>query len=384
MNRKKNPKKTVSQKALELHKKNKGKIEITSNTTLTQESYSLLYTPGVGAVSTHLANHPDETNDYTWRGKTIAVISDGSAVLGLGNVGPEAALPVMEGKALLFKEFGGVNAVPLVLESGSTEDIVRTIQMLAPSFSGINLEDICAPRCFEIERRLIETLPIPVMHDDQHGTAVVVLAGLINAHKVVKKNMGKSRIAIVGAGAAGTAIAHLLLRYGVGDVVLVDSKGIISRLRTDLSEEKKMLAEVTNIEERTGGVLEAMIGADVVVGVSKKGLFREEYVRMMAQRPIVFALANPEPEITPEEAIAAGAAVVATGRSDYPNQVNNVLVFPGVFRGALENKVTKITTEMHLRVAKELAKLVAKPNAKKIIPSVFDRRVAKAVASAIK
>lgn len=377
-------KKTVSQKALELHKKIQGKIGITKKVSLTKDSYSLLYTPGVGAVSSHLARHKEDTSMYTWRGNTVAVISDGSAVLGLGNIGPEGALPVMEGKALLFKELAGVNAVPLVLQTQNTEDIIKTIQMLAPSFSGINLEDICAPRCFEIERALIDTLPIPVMHDDQHGTAIVVLAGLINAHKVVKKNIGISRIAIVGAGAAGTAIAKLLLLYGVGDVVVVDSKGILSQLRTDLREDKQELARITNVEQRTGSVLEAVTGADVVIGVSKKGLIRGEYVRMMSQRPIVFALANPDPEITPEEAHASGAVVVATGRSDYPNQINNVLVFPGVFRGALQNNVRQITDEMKIRVAKELAKLVAKPTAKKIIPTVFDKRVVKAVAKAIR
>jgi len=377
-------KKTVSQKALELHRKHKGKIEIQKKITITRESYKLLYTPGVAAVSTHLAHHPEETNEYTWRGQTIAVVSDGSAVLGLGDIGPEAALPVMEGKALLFKELGGVNAVPVVISVHTSEEIIKTIQAIAPSFAGINIEDIAAPQCFEIERTLVDTLDIPVMHDDQHGTAIVVLAALINAHKVVKKNIGTSRIAVVGAGAAGTAITNLLVQYGVGDVVVVDSKGIISPLRTDLSDEKNTLVQITNNEARTGGVLEAMIGADVVIGVSKKGILRGEYIRMMAQRPIVFALANPEPEIMPEEAHASGAAVVATGRPDYPNQVNNVLVFPGVFRGALENKVSKITDEMKIRAAKALAKLVMQPSAKKIIPTVFDRRVAKAVANAIR
>lgn len=377
-------KKTVGERALELHKKHSGKIEIRGKLKMTKETYQLLYTPGVGAVSSHLALRKEDTNEYTWRGRVIAVVSDGSAVLGLGNIGPEAALPVMEGKALLFKEFGGVNAVPLVLETQNTEEIIKTIQMIAPSFAGINLEDIAAPRCFVIEEALKESLSIPVMHDDQHGTAIVVLAALINAHKVVKKNIGVSRVAIIGAGAAGVAITKLLQLYGVGDVVVVDSKGILGPLRTDLSKDKEALAQRTNSECRTGGVLEAITGADVVIGVSKKGLIRSEYVRMMAQRPIVFALANPEPEIMPEEALAAGAAVVATGRPDYPNQVNNVLVFPGVFRGALERNIPQITDEMKLRAAKELAKLIAKPTAKKIIPTVFDRRVAKAVAKAIR
>jgi malate dehydrogenase (oxaloacetate-decarboxylating) len=292
----------------------------------------------------------------------------------------------MEGKALLFKELAGIHAVPLVLQSQNTEDIITTIQMLAPSFSGINLEDICAPRCFEIERRLVDTLSIPVMHDDQHGTAIVVLAGLINAHAVVKKNIGISRIAILGAGAAGTAIAKLLLLYGVGDVVVVDSKGILSQLRTDLSKEKEELARMTNTEQRTGGVLEAVTGADVVIGVSKKGLLRGEYVRMMSQHPIVFALANPEPEITPEEAYASGAVVVATGRSDYPNQINNVLVFPGIFKGALDARVKTITEEMKISAAYAIASIISKKelSAEYVIPKPFDVRVVKKVADAVK
>lgn len=376
--------KTIGQQALELHKKLKGKTTVAVKTKVTKNSYQLLYTPGVAAVSSHLAKHPEETNLYTGRGKTIAVVSDGSAVLGLGNIGPEGALPVMEGKALLFKEFGGVDAVPLVLGTQNTEEIIQTIKAIAPSFGGINLEDIAAPKCFEIEKRLKEELSIPVMHDDQHGTAIVVLAGLINAHKVVKKNIAHSRIAVIGAGSAGIAIAKILIAYGVGDVVVVDSTGIVSTLRTNLNDEKVFLANNSNSENRTGGILEALVGADVVVGVSRARILRGEYVRMMAQRPIVFALANPEPEILPEEALAAGAAVVATGRPDYPNQINNVLAFPGVFKGALENNVQQITDTMKIQAAKALAKLVPKPTAKKIIPSVFDRKVAAAVAKVIR
>jgi malate dehydrogenase (oxaloacetate-decarboxylating) len=381
---KKRTTKTVAQQALELHKKLKGKTTVSVKTKVTKNSYQLLYTPGVAAVSSHLATHPEETNLYTGRGKNVAVVSDGSAVLGLGNIGPEGALPVMEGKALLFKEFGGVDAVPLVLGTQNTEEIIQTIQAIAPSFGGINLEDIAAPKCFEIEKRLKEELSIPVMHDDQHGTAIVVLAGLINAHKVVKKNIAHSRIAVIGAGSAGVAIAKILILYGVGDVVVVDSTGIVSTLRTNITGEKVFLANNSNNENRTGGILEALVGADVVVGVSKAGVIRGEYVRMMAQRPIVFALANPEPEIMPEDALAAGAAVVATGRPDYPNQINNVLAFPGVFKGALENGVQQITDEMKIRAAQALAKLVPKPTAKKIIPSVFDRKVAVAVAKVIR
>jgi len=376
--------KDTAREALVLHKKLKGKTEVVTKAKVTKTTYHLLYTPGVAAVSSYLSLHPEETNEYTGRGKTVAVISDGSAVLGLGNIGPEGALPVMEGKALLFKEFGGVDAVPIVLDTQDEEELYKTIRTLATSFGGINLEDIASPKCFALEERLKEELIIPVMHDDQHGTAIVVLAGLINAHKVVKKNITRSRIAIIGAGAAGIAVAKLLIQYGVGDVVLVDSKGIIGPLRTDVSGEKATLREITNNEKRAGGVLEALVGADVVIGVSKAGVLKGEYVRMMAQRPIVFALANPTPEILPEEALAAGAEVVATGRSDYPNQINNVLAFPGVFKGALENGVQKITDEMKIKAAKVLAKLVPQPTAKKIIPSVFDRTVAKTVAKAIR
>jgi malate dehydrogenase (oxaloacetate-decarboxylating) len=376
--------KTIAQQALELHKKLKGKTKIVAKAKVTKKNYELLYTPGVGAVASYLAEHKGETNEYTGRGKCIAIITDGSAVLGLGNKGPEAALPVMEGKALLFKEFGGVDAVPIVLSTENTQEILCAIKAIAPSFGGINLEDIVAPKCFEIESVLKRDLAIPVMHDDQHGTAIVVLAGLINAHTVVKKNIKNSRIAIIGAGSAGIAITKLLLLYGVGDVVLVDSFGIISSLRTNLEGEKAKLVGMTNNENRTGGILEAIVGADVVIGVSKSGLIRTEYVRMMAQKPIVFALANPDPEITPEEALAAGATVVATGRPDYPNQINNVLAFPGVFKGALENGVHQITDEMKLRAAKAIAKLVPKPTATKIVPTVFDRRVAKTVAGVIR
>lgn len=375
---------TTEAQALALHRKLGGKIKVQALARVTKESLRLLYTPGVGAVSTYLAAHPEDTKVMTSAGRMIAVVSDGSAVLGLGNIGPEGALPVMEGKALLFKEFGGVDAVPLVLATQDPDEIVRIIEMIAPNFAGINLEDIAAPKCFEIEERLKNSLSIPVMHDDQHGTAIVVLAGLINAFKVVKKSMTRSRIAIIGAGAAGTAIAKLLVQYGVGDVIVVDRTGIVGTHRSDLTPEKRMLAEITNKEHRAGGVVEAVVGADAVVGVSGPGTFWVEHVRIMAQRPIVFALANPTPEIMPEDARAGGAAVIATGRSDYPNQINNVLVFPGIFRGAIDNHVQRITDDMKLKAAKKLASLVAHPTAGKIIPTVFDRRVAKAIASVVR
>jgi len=378
---KKTNKHQFGEDALTLHKKLKGKTEIVATQKVTKDTLPLLYTPGVGAVSTYLAEHPNDVHEFT--GKTVAIVSDGSAVLGLGNVGPEAALPVMEGKALLLKEFGNVNAVPLVLHTQDVDEIVSTVQAVAPSFAGINIEDIAAPRCFEIERRLVESLPIPVMHDDQHATAIVVLAGLINAHKAVKKSLSRSRIAIIGAGAAGNAIARILVAYGVGDVVVVDRHGILGPLRTDIDEEKQELAAITNKEERTGSVLEAIAGADAVVGVSGPGSIKPEYIRMMAQRPIVFALANPTPEILPDDAHAAGAVVVATGRSDYENQINNALVFPGVFRGVFENNVHHITGEMKVRAAQNLARLITRPTAKKILPTLFDRRVAKAIADAM-
>jgi malate dehydrogenase (oxaloacetate-decarboxylating) len=375
---------TIGEQALALHKKLGGKIRTQALARVTKESLRLLYTPGVGAVSQHLAAHPEDTRNMTSAGRMVAIVSDGSAVLGLGNIGPMGALPVMEGKALLFKEFGGVDAVPLVLATQDPDEIVRIVQMVAPNFVGINLEDIAAPHCFDIEERLKNSLSIPVMHDDQHGTAIVVLAGLINAFKVVKKNITRSRVAIIGAGAAGTAIAKLLLQYGVMDVIVVDRKGIVSTRREDLSPEKRQLAEITNREHRTGGVVEAVVGADAIVGVSGPGTFWVEHVRIMAQRPIVFALANPTPEISPEDARAGGAVVIATGRSDYPNQINNVLVFPGVFRGAIDNHVKTITDEMKLKAAIKLASLVPHPTATKIIPTVFDRRVAKAIASVIR
>lgn len=374
----------LAQKAIALHKKLHGKISVSSKVPLRNaKDLSLFYTPGVGAVSSYLASHKDEVRDFTIKRNTVAVVSDGSAVLGLGNIGPEGAMPVMEGKCQLFKAFAGVDAFPIVLNTQKTEEIVATVKHIAPVFGGINLEDISAPRCFEIEERLINELDIPVMHDDQHGTAVVVLAAMINALKVVKKSLAASHVVIVGAGAAGIATAKLLLLAGAGDVILVDSQAIISQDRKDMNDFKNVLAKITNKNNLSGPMEKAIKGADILMGLSKAGLFKAEHIKSMNTNPIVFAMANPVPEIMPAEAKKAGVAVMATGRSDFPNQINNVLGFPGIFRGALDNNVKKITPEMKLRVAKALAQLVKKPTADCIMPSPFDKRVAKAVAKAI-
>ncbi len=376
---------SIGNRSLAAHKKLGGKIEVVAKAPLKRrEDLSLYYTPGVGAVSSYLAKHKRELRDYTIKKNTIAVISDGSAVLGLGNIGPEGALPVMEGKAMIFKEFAGIDAFPIVLATQEVDDIVATVKNIAPVFGGINLEDISAPRCFEIEARLKKELDIPVMHDDQHGTAIVVLAALINAFKVVKKPMRSATIVIAGAGAAGTATAKLIKQFGVGDIIMLDRGGILSKHRHGLSPEKKELVGFTNREHRTGGIAEALFGADAVVGVSGPNTIHERDIRMMARRPIVFALANPVPEIMPNLAHHAGAVVVASGRSDFPNQVNNALVFPGIFRGALDHQVKQITDEMKLKAAKALASIVKKPRPDYIIPSVFDKKVVRAVANAIR
>lgn len=374
----------IGAEAIAIHKKLHGKIEIKVKGKVTKETLKLFYTPGVGAVALEAAKGEKQTNALTYRGNTVAIVSDGSAVLGLGNIGPLGALPVMEGKAMLFKSLSGIDAIPIVLSTQDTEEIIATVKSIAPSFSGINLEDISAPRCFEIEARLKAELPIPVMHDDQHGTAMVLLAGLINALKVVKKKPKDCAIVVSGAGAAGQAIVSLLLKYGVGDIVVLDSKGIIHADRPDLDEHKKALAQVTNALRLSGGLSEAMAGADVFIGVSKGNTVTAEMVSTMASHPIVFALANPTPEIVPADAIRGGAVVVATGRSDFDNQLNNALGFPGIFRGALDHGVKEITEDMLFAAAKALAKLVAKPTAKMIIPSVFDPRVAPAVAKVIR
>ena len=377
-------KKSLGERSLALHKKLHGKISIAGKVPVrNRDDLSLAYTPGVAAVSSHLAEHKEALCEYSIKRNTVAVISDGSAVLGLGNIGPEGALPVMEGKALLFKSFANIDAFPIVLATQDTEEIIKTIKNIAPVFGGLNLEDISAPRCFEIEKRLKATLDIPVMHDDQHGTALVVLAGLINACKVVKKKFANCRVVISGAGAAGTAVAALIHQYGVGDIIMLDSAGIIGHSRIDLNDSKKELLTFTNKENLSGGLSQAIRGADIFIGLSKPGLLTTEDVKAMNKGAIIFAMANPTPEIMPDEAKKAGAAVVATGRSDFPNQINNVLGFPGIFRGALDSQVRDITDVMLVRAAERLAGLIKKPTAENIIPSPFDTRVVKAVASSI-
>jgi malate dehydrogenase (oxaloacetate-decarboxylating) len=370
--------------ALELHKKYKGKITSSLRDTgeLDKEKLSAYYTPGVAAVSRAIADDPSLLKTYTWTNNLVAVISDGSAVLGLGNIGPKGSMPVMEGKALLFKHFADIDSVPITLDVHTPDEIVATVKAIAPSFGAINLEDIAAPICFEVEERLKAELDIPVFHDDQHGTAIVVLAGLINAMKVTGKNLGDCKIVTIGAGAAGTAIMKLLHKYGVGSIVAVDSRGIIGDARDDLNDEKKALLPYLDTSH-TGSLTDAINGADIFIGVSKPGLLTQDMVRKMANDPIIFALSNPTPEIMPDEAKVAGAAVVATGRSDFPNQVNNALAFPGIFRGALDNGVSKITDEHKIAAAEMIASLVATPSADEVIPSVFDVRLVPAIADVI-
>lgn len=379
------PKNDIAKRALLAHKKLRGKIEVVSKVKVVKPAdLSVYYSPGVGAVSSFVAKFPEKARDYTIRRNTVAVVSDGSAVLGLGNLGPIGALPVMEGKAMLFKSFAGVDAFPIVLSTQNVDEIVETVARIAPTFGGINLEDIAAPRCFEVEARLKERLDIPVFHDDQHGTAMVVLAGLLNALKVAKKNIATVRTVIAGAGAAGHAIADLLLLAGARDIVVLDSKGILSKERNDMDIPKKALLAETNPRNISGGIDEALLGADVFIGVSKGNTVTRAQVASMADNAIVFALANPIPEIMPDEAKKAGALVVATGRSDFPNQLNNVLGFPGIFRGALDHGVRDITNEMLVKAALKLARLIAKPTANMIISSPFDKRVVPAVANAIR
>lgn len=371
--------------ALALHKKLRGKIEVMPKAPLqTKTDWSTMYSPGVGAVSSHLAKKPQDARDYTIKRNTVAVVSDGSAVLGLGNLGAIPALPVMEGKAAIFKTMANIDAFPIVLDTQEPEEIIRIVKAIAPGFGGINLEDIAAPKCFEIETRLKAELTIPVMHDDQHGTAIVVLAGLINAAKVVEKKLSALRVVVVGAGAAGRAISLLLAHAGIVDVVVVDSKGAIYEGRPGLEGYKKELAKVTNPNKLTGDVMRVVDGADAIVGVSGPGTIAKAHIEAMSHQPIVFALANPIPEIMPEDAKRAGAAVVATGRSDYPNQINNSLAFPGVFRGALDKGVNSITDDMKLAAAKKIAGLIKKPTADAVIPPVMTPGLVKAVASAIK
>ena len=374
----------VYQESLELHRKNRGKLELKSKVSLsTKEDLSLAYTPGVSEVCRLIAIDKSAALTHTMKGNTIAVVSDGSAILGLGNLGPEAALPVMEGKAILFKEFAGVDAFPICLDTQDTEEIIKTVKYLAPNFGGINLEDIAAPRCFEIEERLKAELNIPVMHDDQHGTALVVLAGLINAIKLRNLSKEGAKILINGAGAAGLAITDLLLRYGFKNLIICDSKGAIYEGREDLNEAKVKYAKLTNRQQLQGELGEVIKGLDIFIGVSQGGVLNEAMVESMNERPIIFALANPIPEIMPELAKAAGAYVVATGRSDFPNQLNNVLAFPGIFRGALDNKVSQITDEMLIKAAVKLASLVESPNPDFVLPNPFDKKVAPAIAQEI-
>jgi len=381
----------VSDDALRLHEEKKGKIKVVPKVNVAdRESLSIAYTPGVAAVSMEIRKKPDRVWDLTMKGNSVAVVSDGSAVLGLGDIGPEAALPVMEGKALLFKEFAGIDAFPVCIRARDVDEIVSIVKSLSPSFGGINLEDISAPRCFEIEEKL-QDIGIPVFHDDQHGTAIVVLAGLINAASVVGKNIEDMRVVISGAGAAGTAIVKLLLCIGydkrvcrpVKEIIVCDSRGVIGKHRRDLEGHKRELSELTNRSGVEGSLADAMEGADAFIGVSAGNIVSEDMVRSMAEKAIVFAMANPVPEIMPEKAKKAGAVVVATGRSDYPNQINNVLAFPGVFRGALDCRASVINNEMKLAAAYALADLVENPSENKIIPNPFDRNVVSSVAKAV-
>ena len=371
--------------ALELHEKYKGKIttSLRDKEELNRDKLSAYYSPGVGAVSQAIAENPADLPKYTWTNNLVAVISDGSAILGLGNLGPKAAMPVMEGKALLFKHFADVDAVPIVLDVHEPEEIIATVKAIAPSFGAINLEDIAAPKCFEIEERLKAELDIPVFHDDQHGTAVVVLAGLINAAKLTGRNLADCKFVVIGAGAAGTAIIKLLNLYGAKNIVAVDSRGIVGKSRTDLNAEKTALLEYVDASQ-SGSIEDAITDADVFIGVSRAGLLTPELVQKMAKDPIVFALANPVPEIMPNIAKQAGVAIIGTGRSDFPNQVNNSLAFPGIFRGALDHGVKKITDQHKLAAAEALANLVENPTIDKVVPTAFDAGVVEAIANVIR
>jgi malate dehydrogenase (oxaloacetate-decarboxylating) len=372
------------QHALELHKKLKGKITSQSKLEVkTEADLSLVYTPGVSAVSQLLAEKPELAPDYTIKHNTVAVISDGSAVLGLGNIGPLGALPVMEGKAMLFSQLAGLNSFPIVLDTQDTDEIVQTIINIAPVFSAINLEDIQAPKCFEIEKRLQEALSIAVVHDDQHATAIVVLAGLINALEVVGKAANTSKVVILGAGAAGVGVASLLVEYGFEDIVVVDSKGIISSSRNDLNKEKQVIAGLTNKHDQQGELKDALENSDIFIGLSSGGKLPPELIKTMNSKSIVFALANPEPEILPDLALEAGAMVVASGRSDFANQINNVLVFPGLFKGLIDNKIVEVSSKVKIEAAVALAGVVDQPTADIIIPSVFDPAVVGAIAKSI-
>ena len=378
---------SVYEESLKLHEKNKGKIEVTSKVKVTnREELSLAYSPGVAEPCKKIAENEENVYKYTSKGNMVAVITDGSAVLGLGNIGPKAALPVMEGKAILFKEFAGVDAFPICLDTQDTEEIIKTVKLIAPGFGGINLEDISAPRCIEIEKRLKEELDIPVFHDDQHGTAIVVVAGLINAYKFLKKDIKTAKVVINGAGAAGSSICKLVNDLGVKEIIMVDKEGILTKKNIDKYDfSHKELALLTNPNDIEGSLSNAIIGADIFIGVSAPKILTKEMVEKMGSDPVIFAMANPEPEIMSELALQAGARIVGTGRSDYPNQVNNVLAFPGLFRGALNAKSKKITEEMKMAAAKAIANLLDESELKEdyIIPDAFDKRVAEAVAEEV-
>lgn len=378
---------TNSEKALQMHEQWNGKLETAAKAHVnSREDLAIAYTPGVAEPCKVIAKDPEAAYKYTIKSNTVAVVSDGSAVLGLGNIGALAAMPVMEGKAVLFKEFGGVNAVPICLDTQDTEEIIKTVVNIAPAFGGINLEDISAPRCFEIEERLKELLDIPVFHDDQHGTAIVVLAGIINALKVTGKKKEDCRVVVNGAGSAGVAITKLLLTYGFEHITMCDINGIISSASPNLNWMQKKMTEVTNLENKTGSLTDAMRGADIFVGVSAPGIVTKEMVASMNSDAILFAMANPVPEIMPDLAKESGARVVGTGRSDFPNQVNNVVAFPGIFKGALEGRATQITEEMKLATANAIASLVSDEelNENNILPEAFDSRVADVVSKAVK
>ncbi|MGC9603496.1 MAG: NADP-dependent malic enzyme [Minisyncoccia bacterium] len=374
----------IFSESLAFHKKHRGKLETKSKVSLkNKRDLSLSYTPGVGAVSSAIGKNRKLAREYTLKRNTVAIVSDGSAILGLGNLGAEAAIPVMEGKAVLFKEFAGVDAFPICLVTQDTEKIIEAVKNIAPVFGGINLEDISAPRCFEIEERLKKELQIPVLHDDQHGTATVVLAALINSLKLRGLKKEKAKLVINGAGAAGNAVSQLLLKFGFKNIILVDSHGAIYDGRKNLDKFKKFLAKRTNKAKINGDLARCLEGSDIFIGVSRAGLLKPEMIKAMNPKPIIFALANPVPEIMPDLAKKAGAYIVATGRSDFPNQLNNVLAFPGIFRGALDHGVRRITDEMLVKAARNLAATVKNPNPEKILPDVFDKKVAKTVALAI-
>lgn len=374
----------ISQESIEFHRKNKGKLTVSSKVPIKdRHTLSLAYTPGVGAVSSEIAKSKELVRSFTIKRNSIAVVSDGSSVLGLGNIGPEAALPVMEGKAALFKEFADIDAFPICLDTQDSEEIIKTVKHIAPTFGGINLEDIAAPRCFGIEERLRAELDIPIMHDDQHGTATVVLAGLINALSLKKTTPEQVNVVINGGGAAGTAITNILIDFGFRNIVVCDSKGAIYSGREDLNDEKEKVASATNKDRKKGKLEDVIKGADIFIGVSRGNLVTQEMIRSMAENPVVFALANPVPEIMPDLAKEAGAFIVATGRSDFPNQINNVLAFPGIFRGALDNEIRQFSKEMFIKAAKSLAQITKNPTPEKILPEVFDSSVVKAVAQSI-